>query len=83
MLCLDVGIPRSGETAIPTTAFARNGHDVAQLFCIPSLEVVRNVIQIYVFDQGERVPCIVEAAGVELEGHQQFLRRDPDIDGFR
>ena len=56
---------------------------VAQLFCIPSLDVVRNVIQTYVFDKGDRVPCIGEAAAVNHDGNQQFLGRDPDIDGFR
>jgi hypothetical protein len=33
--------------------------------------------------KGERVPCIGEAVAVKLEGNQQFLPRDPDIDGFR
>ena len=77
-----VGIPRCEGTALPTTTFAGNGHDVSQLFCIPSLDVVRNVIQICVFDQGERVPCIGEAAAVNLR-QPTVPRKDPDIDGFR
>jgi hypothetical protein len=79
---VDVGIPRSGGTAVLTTAFAGNGHVGGATFLYP-LDVVRNVIQTYVFDQGERVPCIGEAAAVKLEGNQELLRRDPDIDGFR
>jgi hypothetical protein len=56
---------------------------LAQLLCISSLDVVRDLIQVCVVDQGDDVPCIGEVAAVKLDGNQQFLGRDPDIDGFR
>ena len=56
---------------------------LAHLLCIPSLDVDRNVIQVCVVDQGDRVPCTGEAAAVKLDGNQKFLGTDPDIDGLR
>jgi hypothetical protein len=56
---------------------------LVQLLCISSLDVVRNVILSCVVDQGDDVACIGEAEAVKLDGNRQFLRRDPDIDGFR
>jgi len=56
---------------------------LAQLLCISSLDLGRSVILVCVVDQGDRVPCIGEAAAVKLDGNQQFLGTDPDIDGLR
>ena len=56
---------------------------LAHLLCIPSLVVDRNVIQVCVVDQGDRVACIGEAAGVKLDGNRQFIGTEPDIDGLK
>ena len=43
---------------------------LAQLLCISSLDVGRNVILVCVVDQDDRVPLIDEAAAVKLDGNQ-------------